>query len=97
VLNARFLIPGENLIWPTDKFTRFEVARLLGARSLQIALGAPVLIKSNSGNAIDTARLEFKEKLVPITVKRKLPDGTYTVVQSKKAVENWLVDNNGEI
>jgi DNA-directed RNA polymerase subunit K len=85
------------MIWPTDRFTRFEVARVLGARSLQIALGAPVLVKSTSGNPIDVAKEEFKGKLVPITAKRKLPNGEYSVVESKAAIENWLIDNNGEI
>ena len=28
-----------------DKFTRYEVARILGARSLQLAMDAPVLLK----------------------------------------------------
>ena len=31
--------------WPKDKLTRFEVARIIGARSLQITLGAPILVK----------------------------------------------------
>jgi len=84
--------------WPNDRLTRFEVARLVGARALQIALGAPVLVSAEGViNPIDIAKLEFKSKLLPITVKRKLPSGEYVVVQIKKAIENWLADYGGEI
>jgi len=84
--------------WPSDKLTRFETARLVGARSLQIALGAPVLVKSEEAlESIKLAKLEFKEKIIPITVKRKLPEGTEMVIDVKKGIENWLIDHNGEI
>jgi len=85
------------LIWPNDRLTRFEVARLVSARALQIALGAPVFVKTVELSPINTSKLEFKEKIIPITVKRKLPDGKETVIDVKKAIENWLVDNKGEI
>jgi len=84
--------------WPDDRLTRFEVARLVGARSLQIALGAPVLVSTeDSANPIEISKAEFRNKILPITVKRKLPSGVYVVVQIKKAIENWLTDYNGEI
>ena len=85
------------MIWPKDKFTRFEVARILGARSLQIALGAPVLVKTDETNSIEIAKEEFKKKMIPITVKRELPDKTRMIIDSKKAIENWITKNNGEI
>lgn len=80
------------MIWPKDRLTRFEVARLLGARALQISLGAPVFIKTDETNPIEIAKLEFKEKIVPITIKRKLPNETEVVVDIKRAIENWLKD-----
>lgn len=84
--------------WPNDRFTRFEVARLLGARSLQIALGAPVLVKTEeTGNPTIIAKLEFKEKLFPITIKRKLPSGEEIVIEVKKSIDNWIKDHPGEI
>jgi DNA-directed RNA polymerase subunit K len=86
------------MAWPTDRFTRFEVARLLGARSLQIALGAPILVESEKkGDAIKTAKEEFRNKLIPITVKRRLPDNREMVVNVKGAVDNWLLDHAGVI
>lgn len=77
--------------------TRFEVARLIGARSLQISLGAPVLTKTEETDPIKIAKQEFKEKMIPITIKRKLPNGEEAVIEIKKAIENWLVDHKGEI
>jgi len=58
--------------------TRFEKARMVGARALQIAMGAPILIEvTGSASSIDIALNELKEKVLPITVRRRLPDGTY--------------------
>jgi len=88
---------GVNLIWPRDKLTRFEVARLLSARSLQIALGAPILIKTEETRPDEIAKLEFKQKIIPITVKRELPSGEKIVIDVKKGIENWLQDHGGEI
>jgi DNA-directed RNA polymerase subunit K len=86
------------MIWPKDRLTRFEVARLIGARSLQIALGAPILIKvEDVSDPIELAKLEFKNKILPITIKRKLPSGEEVIVEIKKAMENWLKDHGGEI
>ena len=55
------------------KYTRFEKARIIGARSLQISMGAPTLISLPKDVIfpIDIAMLEFKEEAIPITVKRK--------------------------
>jgi DNA-directed RNA polymerase subunit K/omega len=86
------------LIWPRDRLTRFEAARLLGARALQISLGAPILVKvEKEANPIEIAKLEFKNKMIPITVKRRLPSGEEMVIDIKKAIENWLIDHGGEI
>lgn len=85
------------MIWPKDRLTRFEVARLVGARALQIALGAPILVATEKTSAIEIAKEEFKQKIIPITVKRKLPDETEVVVDAKKGIENWMADHKGEI
>lgn len=86
------------MIWPKDKLTRFEFARLIGARSLQIALGAPILVKTEAeSDPIKIAKMEFKEKMIPITIKRTLPSGEIMVIEIKKAIENWLVDHSGEV
>lgn len=60
------------------KLTRFERARVVGARALQIALGAPVLIDVNPGSMspIDIATQELEAGALPISIRRTLPDGT---------------------
>ena len=54
------------------EFTRFEKARIVGARALQISMGAPTLIKLPKDviSPIDIAMVEFREDAIPITVKR---------------------------
>jgi len=56
-----------------EEYTRFERARLIGARALQIQMGAPVLINVPKGirSPVDIAKLEFEKGVLPITVKRK--------------------------
>ena len=53
-------------------FTRFEKARIIGARALQISMGAPTLIKVPKDviSPIDIAMIEFNEEAIPITVRR---------------------------
>ncbi len=53
--------------------TKFEKARIIGARALQIAMGAPVIIDIPSDviDPIDIAITEFNNNVIPITIKRK--------------------------
>ncbi len=53
------------------EYTRFEKARIIGARALQIAMGAPVLIETDKVEPLDIALEEFKKGVIPITVRRK--------------------------
>ena len=57
------------------EYTKYETARLLGSRALQIKMGAPILIKvpKNITRPLDIARLELEKDVLPITVKRPLP------------------------
>ncbi len=52
------------------KFTRYERARIIGARALQISMGAPVLIQVDKKEPIDIAYAELEKGVIPITVKR---------------------------
>ncbi|MDP7116366.1 MAG: DNA-directed RNA polymerase subunit K [Candidatus Woesearchaeota archaeon] len=63
-----------------EVYSKFEKARIIGARSLQISMGAPFMIKLDDKdlknikyNPVEIAKLEFKEGIVPITVKRPMP------------------------
>jgi DNA-directed RNA polymerase subunit K len=54
------------------EYERFEKARVIGARALQIKMGAPVLITVKSDiTALEIAKIEFEKDMIPITVKRK--------------------------
>ena len=62
------------------KFTRYEIARILGARSLQLAMDAPILVKLSKEEEdkinYDTLRIaekEFDAEVLPITVLRPIP------------------------
>ncbi len=71
------------------KLTRFEKARIVGARSLQISMGAPILVEVSEGfsSPIDIALKELDAGILPMTIRRTLPDGTYQDIPLK-----WLMD-----
>jgi DNA-directed RNA polymerase subunit K len=63
-----------------SEFTKYETARIIGARALQIAMDAPVLLKltkekleSIRYDPLKIAELEFNEEVLPISVHRPLP------------------------
>lgn len=62
------------------EYTKYEKARIIGARALQLSMGAPFMIKLSEKdlekinfNTVEIAKLEFEQGLIPITVKRPLP------------------------
>jgi len=63
-----------------EEFTKYEIARILGARALQIAMNAPILIKLSKEelekiryDALKIAEIEFESNVLPISVKRPYP------------------------
>jgi DNA-directed RNA polymerase subunit K/omega len=82
------------LIGP-PKITRFEKARIVGARSLQISMGAPILLEldeslSSGGTGLNSpikiALKELEVGILPMTIRRTLPDGTFQDIPLK-----WLM------
>jgi DNA-directed RNA polymerase subunit K len=67
--------PGPNSQKEPSEFTRFERARILGARALQISLGAPMLIDTPPTliDPVEIAELEYAANVIPITVRRGVP------------------------
>ena len=59
------------------KLTRFEKARIVGARSLQVAMGAPpfVNLEGPYRGPIEIATIELEEDALPISIRRSLPNG----------------------
>ena len=58
-------------------YNKYETARMIGARALQISMGAPFMVKLSEDevkklryNPVEIAKLEFEKGVIPITVKR---------------------------
>jgi DNA-directed RNA polymerase subunit K/omega len=71
---------------PVQEVSKFEKARILGARALQISMGAPFLVKLSSKeleeikyNPVEIAKKEFEAGAIPIKVKRPLPQKKETL------------------
>jgi len=64
--------------------TKYEKARVLGARALQISMGAPLTIEiEGETDALDIAAKELFKRKIPITIRRYLPNGSF---------EDWDLD-----
>ena len=59
--------------------TRFEKARIMGARALQLSLGAPIFIEipKDATTSLEIAMEELKQRVIPIVIRRTLPNGDY--------------------
>ncbi|PWA52165.1 RNA polymerase Rpb6 [Artemisia annua] len=69
----------------TSKYmTKYERARILGTRALQISMNAPVMVElEGETDPLEIAMKELRAKKIPFTIRRYLPDGSY---------EDWGVD-----
>ena len=69
---------GKILMGPPT-LTRFEKARIMGARALQLSLGAPpfIDIPVNAATSLDISMKELEQRVIPITIRRVLPNGDY--------------------
>ena len=68
----------KNLMGPPN-LTRFEKARIMGARALQLSLGAPTFIDipETAATSLDIAMEELDQRLIPISIRRVLPNGDF--------------------
>ena len=64
----------------TEKFTKYEIARIIGARALQIAMDAPLILKISDEelkslryDAMKIAEREFESRVLPISIHRPTP------------------------
>ncbi|MGI0102611.1 MAG: DNA-directed RNA polymerase subunit K [Nitrosotalea sp.] len=69
---------GKIMIGPPT-LTRFEKARILGARALQLSLGAPpfISVPKEVATSLDLAYTELEKRVIPITIRRVLPNGDF--------------------
>ena len=63
--------------------TKYEKARILGTRALQISMNAPVMTDASGiSDPLEIAMKELRENKIPLLVRRYMPDGSY---------EDWTV------
>ncbi|KYM77662.1 PREDICTED: DNA-directed RNA polymerases I, II, and III subunit RPABC2 [Atta cephalotes] len=68
----------------TRYMTKYERARVLGTRALQIAMCAPVMVElEGETDPLQIAMKELKQRKIPIIIRRYLPDNSY---------EDWGID-----
>ena len=68
----------------TPYLTKYERARVLGTRALQIAMCAPVMVElEGETDPLQIAMKELKLRKIPIIIRRYMPDGSY---------EDWGID-----
>ncbi|KAK3700180.1 hypothetical protein QZH41_010622 [Actinostola sp. cb2023] len=68
----------------TPYMTKYERARVLGTRALQISMGAPVMVElEGETDPLQIALKELKARKIPIIIRRYLPDGSH---------EDWGID-----
>jgi len=62
----------------TPFMTKYEKARILGTRALQISMNAPILVdRGDETDPLEIARKELGQKKIPLMIRRFLPDGSY--------------------
>ena len=74
------IIPnGTQVLVGPARITRFEKARITGARSLQLSMGAPAFIRvpQEVRDSISLATAELYARALPISIRRVLPNGVY--------------------
>lgn len=68
----------------TKYMTKYERARVLGTRALQIAMCAPIMVElEGETDPLQIAMKELKQRKIPIIIRRYLPDGSF---------EDWTID-----
>ncbi len=69
--------------------TKYEKARVIGARALQISMGAPVLIEVSAEIRDPLQLAELEMPILPLTIRRKLPDGRFQEIPLQ-----WLLEKS---
>ena len=71
--------PTNTIATGPPTLTRFEKARIMGSRALQLSLGAPPFIdfSKNTTTSLEIAMEELQQRVIPIVIRRTLPNGDY--------------------
>lgn len=90
-----------------EQFTRYEIARIIGARALQIAMDAPLLVKITKEkleemryDALRIAEYELDEEVLPITIHRPTPKrgrDKLTTIRDETVSDEELTEKEKEL
>ena len=84
LVSAGEAVAKENRV-TTKYMTKYERARILGSRALQISYGAAIMVDpEGETDPLQIARKELKQRKIPIVVRRYLPDNSF---------EDWSIDD----
>lgn len=87
-----FRVVGKDTSSPIDKasrtttryLTKYERARILGTRALQLSMNAPPMVElEGETDPLQIAMKELRERKIPLVIRRFLPDGSF---------EDWSLD-----
>lgn len=89
-MNTILQVPDEERL-SRNILTKYEIVRIIGTRAKQISDGSKVFVKYDGNkSAIELAELELRNKMIPLKIKRPLPNGKYEIW---KLSELELLDN----
>ena len=90
-----------------QEFTKYEIARILGARALQVSMDAPLLLKISDEDlrvmrydALKIAEREFNSGVLPISVKRPMPKRAkdkLTAIREDRVDDEKIAEKEKEI
>jgi|SRR3989344_156391 len=90
-----------------EGFTKYEIARIIGARALQIAMDAPILLKITPKeleemryDSLKISEKEFKEGVLPIAIHRPTPrkgKDKLTVIKEEHVTDEELIEKEKEV
>tara|TARA_Y100000310_G_scaffold345508_1_gene465793 strand:- start:1193 stop:1585 length:393 start_codon:yes stop_codon:yes gene_type:complete len=90
-----------------EQFTKYEIARIIGARALQIAMDAPILLKipeeelkAINYDSLKIAEKEFESNALPISVHRPIPrkgEEKLSVIKEEKISDEELLEKEQEV
>jgi len=81
-IEAKEIVSKKVVIGP-DRLTRFERARIVGARALQLSMGAPILLATEdyeNMSPLVIAEMEIRIKALPISIRREQPNKSFQII-----------------
>ncbi|MEM1645388.1 MAG: DNA-directed RNA polymerase subunit K [Ignisphaera sp.] len=80
----------DDVVIGPKRITKYERARIIAARAIQLAMGAPPLIdisKVEFKDVVTIAEKELEMGILPMLIKRELPNGEYQLIPVKVFID----------